>query len=499
MKNKTALQAMILGFGQITGKIISLIFLFRFSNDLGSSEMTYYTYAFIPFSIFADLSAFGFIPGTSKATAQLIADKEDAKANDLLRKGTVFSLVIGGCFFIFLFLFSNQILSVSLFDGYTEDSFNQIKHNLFLASLSLFVIPLSQFYKGFLQGHLKMYPSCLSIVFENLTRLILYILIVGRILDPMDRIHSVFLIHFSAYFVSLVFLFGFVFSYYRQPRKRFHSLSYWFKITIPYGMTTMFFTIYQLVDSITLSFLLPTEGIYTAYMFETVRLIFLPIVLAQSLGGALNPKVNYLMHEQKAKEAASVALHCLTAIIYILIPLVVAMKYFSDEIYHLFYKQENGSAILYHISDLIFFFGLYKVLIGISFGLPKSSYMIFATIVSGIAKYILNVLLIEKIGYLGAIYSTEIAISICIFVAYFVLYKEGISLFVRNLKSLFFSLFSIGISIGLVILFRSVFFLGQFPSYYSVILYSVLLLGIYSLFFLMFRRLKQVSKEKISA
>ena len=50
---------------------------------------------------------------------------------------------------------------------------------------------------------------------------------------------------------------------------------------------------------ITLSILLPIEGYYTAFMFETIRLIFFPIVIAQALAGTLNPKINYLYNENK--------------------------------------------------------------------------------------------------------------------------------------------------------------------------------------------------------
>lgn len=71
-------------------------------------------------------------------------------------------------------------------------------------------------------------------------------------------------------FVYLIF----TFRYYRKKKQKFKAITYLYKIAIPYGCTTMFFTIYQLVDSITLSILLPKEGYYTAYMFETVRLIF---------------------------------------------------------------------------------------------------------------------------------------------------------------------------------------------------------------------------------
>lgn len=110
MERKTIQQALILGIGQLTGKILSLIFLFRFANDLGSSGLTLYTYAYIPFSIFADLSAFGLIPGTSKAISRLIADNEKEKAYYLLKKGTFVCLAIGMIFFCLCFFQSADFI-----------------------------------------------------------------------------------------------------------------------------------------------------------------------------------------------------------------------------------------------------------------------------------------------------------------------------------------------------------------------------------------------------
>ena len=50
MKDKTLLQALILGVGQVGAKILSLVFLFRFANDLGKSTMSLYAFAYVPFS-----------------------------------------------------------------------------------------------------------------------------------------------------------------------------------------------------------------------------------------------------------------------------------------------------------------------------------------------------------------------------------------------------------------------------------------------------------------
>lgn len=478
MKDKTLLQALILGVGQVGAKILSLVFLFRFANDLGKDAMSLYAFAYVPFSLFADLACFGLIPGTSKLVSKLLGQKDEEKVNHLLRKGTMYCIFAGIFFFLFMLFFSRQILSVSLFEGFEEGEFEVVRKNLLMASLSLFVLPLIHFFKGFLQGHFIMYPSCISIVLENVAKLVLYI-VIAKFIHNSSLVTTVFIIYLSSYIISFLLLLYFVFPYYLKKHQKFSSIPALLKTCIPFGIATMFFTIYQFIDSMSLPILLPVEGYYTAYMFETIRLIFFPIVIAQALGGVLNPKINYMFQEDRIEEAKKIAERCSSMIIYILIPFMVLIMYFSSEIYNLFYKQENGATILYHISILIIFFGLHKVLIGISLGLPKAHYIIIATILSAIAKYILNYVFVPKLGYLGAIYATILAVSICILVAYYVLHKEGICLFVKNIRDVLLALICTFCSGLLVVLFRVCFLLIHYPAYYSVVLYSVMLGGIY--------------------
>lgn len=487
MKDKTLLQALILGVGQVAAKVLSLVFLFRFANDLGKDAMSMYAFAYVPFSLFADLACFGLIPGTSKLVSKLLGQEDEEKVNHLLRRGTFYCILAGIFFFLFMLFFSRQILSVSLFEGYTEETFETVRTNLLMASLSLFFLPLIHFYKGFLQGHFIMYPSCISIILENVVKLLLYI-VLAKYVHNTTLVLSVFIIYLIGYVASFLLLLYFVFPYFKKKHEKFSSIPLLLKTCIPFGITTMFFTIYQFIDSVSLPVLLPVEGYYTAYMYETIRLIFFPIVIAQALGGVLNPKINYMFQEDRIKEAKRIAEKCSSLIIYILIPFMILIRYFASDIYNLFYKQENGAMILYHISILIIFFGLHKVLIGISLGLPKAHYIIIATILSAIAKYILNLVLVPKLGYLGAIYATILAISICILVAYFVLHREGICLFFKNIKDMLLAILATFFSAFLVIFFRVCFLLNHYPAYYSIIAYSTLLLGVYYIILKIFKQ-----------
>lgn len=489
MNDKTFLQALILGLGQVSSKILSLIFLFKLSNDLGKELMPLYAYAYIPYSIFADLSCLGFVPGISRLVAKMNVEDKNAQINYLLKVGSLVCLIIGLVFFTLMYLFHRQIISISLFNNLDNERFEFIRLNLFLASFSLIILPLINFYRGFLQGNMLMYPTSISLIIENLFKIVAY-LILRRYFTTYSLINIAFLIYFGSYMISFIILFVSALPFLKGTKEKIEVIRIFFKYCIPFGIATMFFTIYQFIDSITLPLLMSKDSNYTVYMFETIRLIFLPIVISQSLGGILNPKISYLIKNNDYEKAQNIALKSTNLIIYILIGLMFLMQIFAKDIYYLFYQQENGEIILYNISYLILFFGLYKTLIGICLGVSRSSYLIIATIISAVFKYILNFILIKYYDYLGAIYANIISISICIFCAYYILNKDKIKIFISNLKTLIIASISIIFSVFIYTIIRVSFSLRNYPAYFNLAIYMFLILGLFYIFIYIFKHLK---------
>ncbi len=493
MRNKVLLQALILGAGQVGGKILSLIFLFKFAQDVKPIGLYLYTYAYIPFSLFLDISAFGLIPGVAKCVSKLFGNQENNKIHFLLKRGTFFSLFLGIVFFVLLNLFNDKILAVSLYKGYTEEEYSIILGHLKLSSFTLFIYPLISFYKGYLQGKLKMLPTAIAILAENLCRVLLY-LYISKTID-IYLIRKVFICNFISYFVSFLILFIFVCKDYFKQKERFNAIYTLLKISLPFGMVTMFFTFYQLIDSITLSSLGIESHIYTAYMFETIRLIFIPIVLAQSVGGALNPKINVLYSNHKVEEAKMVAIKLTNLMIYLLIPLVVIFKLYAKNLYSFFYAEESLYYILSDVSLFIFFIGFYKVMIGISQGVRKFNYIVISTFISSIAKIVLNIVLVPYYNYMGAVMSTIIAISICMAVSYYVLKDANIKIAISNLKAVCLSLSAILFSLFVSTIYRLSILLN-----FSIVIETTLFCFFMFLFyvlFLTFLRLLKVSKAPI--
>lgn len=183
--------------------------------------------------------------------------------------------------------------------------------------------------------------------------------------------------------------------------------------------------------------------------------------------------------------------------IYLLVPIVVITKVYAKELYTFFYQTENLFYILSDVALFIFFIGFYKVIIGISQGMKKFNYIVISTFISAIAKVVLNIILVPYYSYMGAVIATIIAISICLMVSYYVLYQAKLNLFFSNLKSLFFSLLSLFISMVIATIFRITFFMN-----YTFILEILMFCGVIFIFYLLvlsFCNLFKVSKAKAAS
>ena len=60
--------------------------------------------------------------------------------------------------------------------------------------------------RGYLQGHLKMYPTAISLILENITKIVLYLFLI-RSVDVTNIITLVFILYFLSYLVSMLILY----------------------------------------------------------------------------------------------------------------------------------------------------------------------------------------------------------------------------------------------------------------------------------------------------
>ena len=170
MKDNSFKVSLVFAFSQVVGRILFLIYIFVFSRYAKSEGIDIYTKIYIPFSLLSDLAILGIFPGTSKIASSL---KDDLERRHFLKKGTILMILIGVFFFVLLEFNTETFMALSL----NQDP-SLIYYGLKISAFSLLILPLLNFYRGYLQGSLKVYPQSISIIIEQGIRTILVLIIV---------------------------------------------------------------------------------------------------------------------------------------------------------------------------------------------------------------------------------------------------------------------------------------------------------------------------------
>ncbi len=439
MENKIYKGAFFLGASNVLVKILGLIIIIPFSRMVGPIGTSLYSYAYVPYVFFMDVSTIGLVPGVSKLTSKFQASNEEDKTRYLIYKSKKIMLLIGLISFTLLNLLAPFLAKLVL--GGNKELNNSTKDVIFAIrciSPSLILGPIVSLYRGFLQGNRNMYPTAISLIIEQIIRFVIilsgtYIYI--KVLKSNYK-YPVFLAVFSsavALFLAYLFLGIFSKKYTKGNKEEFSYLKILYKTCIPIGITTIFLTIYQLIDSVTFNKYLLVYGatnvetMYALYSFESMRLIIIPVLLAQSLATSLMPNITKMHTEQQFDLRNKEINKIIELVISFVISVLIIFIYFSKEIYILFYNNDiNGPKILASTCYLIYVFGINKVLIAILQGISKAKYLIITTICSFLLKYILNILLISKLGYIGGVLSSFISVFIILLVGFYLLKKENI-------------------------------------------------------------------------
>ncbi len=494
MKDNVKKNTLILSIAQIASKLFGFLFIFTFSKLFGSKGLAIYTYAYVPFSLFADISALGIVPGVSKVVSKLRTEEKNEEVSYFLKRGSLVLLIVGIVSFLLFFFSINLILKFSLPVNYDIEQIAYIKTAAQIISFALIISPLVSFYRGYLQGHLRMLSVGISILMEQLVKTFLFIFLIYKTIG-LDNINYIdgakvaLMTGFIATASSLLVLFIAAFKYFKKTTIKYPVIKSIIKICIPFGLTTIFFSLYQAVDSSTLSRGLSVFGVenideyYSSYLFEVARIIFIPILFAQSLSASLMPEISTAHTEGDEAKVIKLSKRAINTVLYFIIPITFVFAFFSEEFYNLFYANSTvGGGVLKQQAILIILFSLYKVLLGIVQGIQKVAFIVIATLLSVIAKYIMNILWIPTLGYVGAVYSSVIAISICLVAVLIVLKKYEIKILMFTFKRLIINTLISLVTLSFVLVFKIIFFYkmnSRTEIIYGMIIYGGLYLFIY--------------------
>ncbi|WNF37075.1 polysaccharide biosynthesis protein [Bacillaceae bacterium IKA-2] len=408
--------AVYLSLAAIVIKILSAIYRIPYQNIAGDVGFYVYQQIYPIYGIAIMLSTFGFPVIISK----LIGERENEE-NQIIKSAYISLFLIS--FFVFIIFYVNAPLLARMMGD--ENLLIPLK----TVSFIFFVIPFLSVLRGFFQGNGEMLPTAVSQVTEQVTRVIVILLLTYFLISNG---YGPYAAGTGAAIGSVIGgLVGFItlFIFYKkqgrtvqQRRSRF-SLRL-VKIIVIQGMmicfSSLLLIIFQFVDAVTVLRILLENGVHIeiakvskgvfdrgqpliqmgTVITTSFSLIVVPLIAKVSLEGrqdliqkytSLALRISFLMGA-----AASVGLAI------IIEPTNIML-----------FKNETDSVVLAILGMAILFTAIFLTSSAVLHGLNKVYVTVNHVIVGLIVKIILNVLLIPIFGTMGAAVATVFACAIC--------------------------------------------------------------------------------------
>ncbi len=364
---KSAKQSLVFGglissAGILIAKILGLVYVIPF-NAIAGVDVQYYGPAYIIYSYILNVS----IAGVPYAIATLVAkyyNAEDYKTTLLIKKISLgLMLVLGFAGMMFLILSSGWMAELIMSSGATESSIATMKTTLVLVSFALFFVPLLSSYRGFYQGLNDMEVYAFSQVLEQLTR-VLFLLGAGAIAVYVFRMDQIWAVYFAVFSTSVAAIcaLAHMIMYDRVNIKSIQlraniqdrvpntdSASIFrelIAIALPYLLVAVVGYSNDLIDQAFFVSTLTATGmaaelaifISGSIIFTQIaKVVAIPQIFAQGFSISVIPNITVSLEQKDYKKVKRQIFDCLESVIFISLPLVFCLFYFSREIMFLLF------------------------------------------------------------------------------------------------------------------------------------------------------------------
>lgn len=415
--------AYIITIGIIISKALSLFFIFPFANLVGSNGLSLYSYAYVPYSLFLDLSTLGIPLGISKLVSKYNTLNKHRTVNTLLKQSLKIMLIITFIMFILLNIFASSYAKLVL-GGSKSNDLNDVINVIRIISISLLIVPFLSVLRGYYHGLNRTFPTMFSQIIEQLVR-VSFILVGSYIVIYKLNKDSIIAVYIAVFGAFLGGIFGLITLLFFNKKKldskekvsKKELGKELIKYAIPYSIIGLNLSIYNLIDSLTFNKALISSGIldaeryYGVYSFEITKLVSIPLALAIGLSTVLMPSLTKNQILNNNEETKKIIAKSFNSIFLVLIPIVFITMFDAYNLYSLFFNDyEIGGIILFFYAPLIIFFSLNNITNSIMIGLNKTKILIVFLLIGVIIKASFNYLFVYNFGFIGAILSTIISI-----------------------------------------------------------------------------------------
>lgn len=435
-------------------KILGMVYVIPFYAIVGVQGSALYSYAYIIYNIFLDISSAGLPIAISKIINEYnTLNMMDAKLR-AYRIGKRMMLYIAVSIFIILMVFAPQIARALLGDLKGGNTVSDVSFAIRCVSFAILVVPFLSVEKGYLQGHKIIKVSSISQILEQVIRIAIILggsYLVIKVFNKSVTL-AVGVAVLGAFFGGIVaYLYvrhsvnknkgvlGIDKEYKKDDVTNKVILKKIFSYAIPFIIINIVSSLYNFID---MTLLLRTikylkfstqdvEFITSAVATWAPKINMIVTSLAMGMSTSFIPTMVSAYTMKKWDEVNNKFNQAIQILLLVSIPMTIGLSLLSSEVWAMFYKPSiNGSYIL----ALNVFTGLainiYMISSSALQGLNKFKIVYLSTIAGFVTNAILDVplmLLYSKIGippFLGAVTSSIIGYTLSIIIIFIALHKE---------------------------------------------------------------------------
>ncbi|MFS0780500.1 putative polysaccharide biosynthesis protein [Bacillus sp. 1P06AnD] len=432
MSSKLLKGTFILTVGMVLSKVLGLLYVIPFEAIVGTKGTQLYSYGYVPYTIFISIATGGIPMAVSKFVAKYNAMGEYGVGQKLFRSSMKVMLLSGIVSFLILFFAAPGLGEVM---GAGQENFTpaQIATVIRAVSFALIVVPFMSLIRGFFQGNESMGPTSVSMVVEQIIRIIVLLGGAFVIMYLMDGsvVTAISVATFAAFVGAIGSLVVLLWSW--KKRKPYldrmvlndkHSVSIsmpeMYKEIILYSIPFVFVGIamplFQFVDTLTFNKAMASIGLqsiagdaFGILNFNTQKLVIIPMSLATAFAMTIVPSVTKAYVEEKQSLFTNQLNQAFQVLLFLTLPAAIGMSLLSKPFYTVFYGfDQMGAEVLQTYAPTAILFAFFSVTAAVLQGINQQKYTVLSLLVGFLVKLALNIPLIRMFETEGAIYATTL-------------------------------------------------------------------------------------------
>ncbi len=436
-------------------KILGMLYIVPFYATVGSQGSALYGYAYNIYNIFLEISAAGLPIAMSKIINEYnTLGLNEAKVRAFKIGKRLITYISLFCFVI-LFVFSKEIGMLILGNLSGGNTIEDVAFVIKCVSFAVLIIPFLSISKGYLQGHKYIGPTSVSLIIEQLVRIL--IIIAGSYLAlkvfDLGLTNAVGIAVFGA-FIGGSMAYLYILRKMRQNKEKLGLVEYEKKDNVtskeilkkiisyamPFIIINIAVTVYSFINMVLILRTLNYLNAYTATEIEFItnaittlgsKLNMIVGALATGLTVSLIPNIVSSFVKKDFIDVNHKINKAFQMILIISIPMTIALSVMAKPVWTAFYGVSTLGPIIFSVSVFTALFSnLYMVSSSTLQGLNKFKAVYLSTLIGFFTNALLDVplmLLMHKLSiypFYGAILSTVIGYSLSVFIALKFLKKE---------------------------------------------------------------------------